>query len=124
MAKDLILSDVINVLSNADNFTTVAIGVDSVIINGICVYNLSIIIRFSGDRACTIFTKDIEDSELDPVFIENKEVILLLELYNELRTSVGERKITLSTGIHEKWFNRYKFQGRTKRLKIEGCYDH
>lgn len=124
MAKQLDVIEISKILTESDSDTTVAVGVDSIIDGNICIYNRSVIIRFSGKRACTIFTEDIEEPYIDEIHRELKEIMLLLDLYTVLYKDIGDRGIVLSTDIHEKWFNRFKFQGRTKRLKIEGCYDH
>ena len=124
MAKELIVDDLIKFLSNVSASSTVDIGVDSIDTGEYINYNLSVIIRFDGDMACTIFSKDIQEQRKDSNYREARELFLLTELYLSLYEHIKSRNANLSLDINNDWFDRDKFENRVKTLKIRGLNDN
>ncbi len=117
MAHDLEINHIISKVSKKD---TISIGTDSIIDGDKVIYNISVIARHDGNKACTIWTIDIEDDNKDPVYRDVKELTLLFDIYNLLYNHIKENKIIMSVGIHKKWFNRFKYELRERILEVNG----
>jgi hypothetical protein len=116
MAHDLNLNHIAEKISVGD---TLSIGVDSVKNGNVIVYNLSVVLRVNGNKAALIWTKDIEDTNLDDLYRDINELNLLTSLYKELYDTIKNNEIKLSVKIHKNWFNRFKYEQRNYKLKIE-----
>lgn len=115
MAHDLDINHICSKVSDGD---TVSIGVDSVKIEDKIVYNLSVVIRVQGSKASLIWTKDIEDNITDDLYRDMYELNLMSSLYKDLYACIKTNEINFSVKIHKHWFNRYKYEIRTNKLKV------
>lgn len=118
MAHDL---DVAHIASKLYPNDTVSIGVDSVKKENKIIYNISVIVRSSGNKACIIWTKDIEDFIIDNTYRDMKELNLLSNMYHELYPYIKEHEVNFSAKIHKNWFSRFKYEERNNKLKISFC---
>lgn len=116
MAHELDIKHIATTISSGD---TVSIGVDSIIIDNTVIYNLSVIIRVSGNKVSLIWTKDITDDNTDDLYRDMYELNLLSSLYKDLHYCIKDYSVSFSVKIHKNWFNRYKYEQRNNKLKID-----
>lgn len=118
MARDLDINDIALTICSGD---TISIGVDSIKRDASIIYNISVIARTSGNKICTIWTKDIKDYITDDTYRDMKEINLLSQVYQDLYTHIKNHEINFSLKIHKNWFNRFKYEERNSNLKIGFC---
>ena len=116
MAHDLVLDHIASKVSAGDS---VSIGVDSIVVGDKVIYNLSVVVRVQKTRVSLIWTKDIEDDNTDDLYRDMYELNLLSSLYRDLYYCIKDNDVSFSVKIHKKWFNRFKYETRNTKLKID-----
>ena len=116
MAHEL---DIEHIASRVSSGDTVSIGVDSILRDDKIVYNLSVVVRVQKNKVALIWTTDIEDDITDDLYRDMYELNLLSSLYRDLYYCIKDNDISFSVKIHKKWFNRFKYEPRNNRLKID-----
>jgi hypothetical protein len=116
MAHELDIEHIASKVSAGD---LVSIGVDSISDGDKIVYNLSVVVRVQKDRVSLIWTKDIEDDITDDLYRDMYELNLLSSLYKDLYYCIKQNEVSFSVKIHKHWFNRFKYESRNTKLKID-----
>lgn len=116
MAHEL---DIDHIASKVSSCDTVSIGVDSIVVDDKTVYNLSVVVRIYPNKVSLIWTKDIEDDITDDSYRDMYELNLLTSLYKDLYPYIKDNDVSFSVNIHKHWFNRFKYEPRNNRIKID-----
>jgi hypothetical protein len=116
MAHELNIEHIASKVSPND---VISIGVDSIRVDNKVIYNLSVVLSIEGKKASLIWTKDIEDDIVDDLYRDMNELNLLSSLYKDLYQYIKNNKVDFSIKIHKEWFNRYKYEQRETKLKID-----
>jgi hypothetical protein len=116
MAHELDIEHIASRISDGDS---ISLGVDSIIVDNKVVYNLSVVVRVQKTKVALIWTKDIEDDITDELYRDMYELNLLSSLYKNLYYCIKQNDVSFSVKIHKNWFNRFKYEPRNTKLKID-----